>query len=141
MNQNLESILSMEDLDVYQSVTLLQKAEFLGLTVSYDKNELSIKYPKATGIDSNFLNELKLNKDLLCLMHYPMHSWNKSHHGSIHLHGHCHGSIDTENRLRRRLDVGVDSENSESYSPISLDQIFDIVDQRPNTYHHEPRAD
>ena len=42
----------------------------------------------------------------VCLFHFPMEEWNVKHHGSIHLHGHCHG---TKPRWGRRLDVGYDS--------------------------------
>lgn len=28
------------------------------------------------------------------LMHYPMMSWQKSRHGSLHLHGHIHSKGD-----------------------------------------------
>jgi calcineurin-like phosphoesterase family protein len=62
-----------------------------------------------------------LGKDVLpvTLFHFPMLSWNKSFHGSYHLHGHTHGSIPFDLKVRR-LDVGVDCNN---YTPISLEQV------------------
>lgn len=39
------------------------------------------------------------------MMHYPIHSWHNMHHGSVHLHGHTHGSIP---EVGRRVDVGWD---------------------------------
>lgn len=48
----------------------------------------------------------------LTLCHYPMVTWNKKPHGSIMLHGHCHGKLDEHNRLSNdlRFDVGIDGE-------------------------------
>lgn len=39
--------------------------------------------------------------------HFPMASWNASHYGSMHVHGHCHGRMpEPEDMLR--CDIGVD---------------------------------
>ena len=48
----------------------------------------------------------------LTLCHYPMVTWNHKPHGSIVLHGHCHGKLDEHNRLSSdfRFDVGIDGE-------------------------------
>ena len=42
-----------------------------------------------------------------CMSHYPMVSWNKSHYGSLMLHGHTHGYYKPEQG--KILDVGLDS--------------------------------
>jgi calcineurin-like phosphoesterase family protein len=63
--------------------------------------------------------EIKYNTQFYVLSHYPFQTWNKSHYGSIHLHGHCHGSLGKIS-APNRLDVGVDCHN---YAPIN---IFDI---------------
>ena len=59
----------------------------------------------------DFLNnyfELKgLHKLPIVLSHYPMCSWNRSFHGSLHFHGHAHGNI--ANHYITRFDVGVDT--------------------------------
>lgn len=65
--------------------------------------------------------ELRPTKQSLIVMsHFPFLSWNKSHYGSIHLHGHCHGTINNEGV--KRYDVGVDSN---SFTPVSLDFIIE----------------
>jgi len=71
----------------------------------------------------------------IVLCHYPMLTWNKSHYGTWHLHGHCHGNLSPELK-GLRLDIGVDCHD---YRPISYDEVkvlmqakeFEAVD------HHE----
>ena len=36
---------------------------------------------------------LAKTETLFCCMHYPIHTWNKKHHGSYMIHGHSHMSI------------------------------------------------
>ena len=68
--------------------------------------------------------EIKEYGMIISLMHYPMMSWPKSRHGSIHLHGHIHS--DGEYNLKQReegifrYDVGVDANN---FFPVSIEEI------------------
>ncbi len=58
------------------------------------------------------------------LMHYPMMSWPKSYHGSLHLHGHIHSRGDYNLQQKSagilRYDVGVDANH---FYPVSIEQI------------------
>ncbi|BCG50207.1 hypothetical protein [Ralstonia phage RP13] len=63
-------------------------------------------------------------KDII-MSHFPMLSWNKSHYGSWHLHGHCHGYLRAPETTR--LDIGVDTNNLEVYS---MDDITEIMKNR-----------
>ena len=61
----------------------------------------------------------------IAMMHYPMLSWPKSHHGSLQLHGHVHGRREN-NEVNRdagilRYDVGVEAND---YCPVSIRQII-----------------
>jgi calcineurin-like phosphoesterase family protein len=57
------------------------------------------------------------HKIILC--HYGLRVWNKSHHGSLHLYGHSHGSLPGDSQS---LDVGVDCWN---YTPVALPAILE----------------
>lgn len=56
---------------------------------------------------------ITIDKTLVCMSHYPYEVWNKSHRGSIMLHGHCHGRPETE---ARKMDVGLDTNQCMIYT-------------------------
>lgn len=67
------------------------------------------------------------------LAHFPHLSWNRSHHGAFHLHGHTHGSLPFDLKVRR-LDVGVDTHD---FKPWSVDEIKEKLGAVPHpTYDH-----
>lgn len=70
------------------------------------------------------LCEITVGKNNLILSHYPLVSWNNCEKGSIHLHGHTHGTINNEvlNLNFRRMDIGLDSYE---FRPYSFDEIHD----------------
>lgn len=49
----------------------------------------------------------KFDGKMVVMFHFPIEYWDKSHHGSFHLHGHLH-SKNPEILTKRRFDVGVD---------------------------------
>jgi len=55
-------------------------------------------------------HELRIDDHFVVLHHFPMAVWNKMHYGSIHLHGHCHGSY-VERLGNKIVDVGIDSKH------------------------------
>lgn len=58
--------------------------------------------------------------------HYAHRVWPKSHHGSLHLYGHSHGTLpDSGNRS---MDVGVDTNK---FRPYSLEDIVAKIGVRP----------
>lgn len=72
--------------------------------------------------------EINFDHKMLVLFHYGQRVWNKSHHGSIHLYGHSHGSLPPHGLS---VDVGVDcKEITSEYRPVSLDEIFQYMSSR-----------
>ena len=68
--------------------------------------------------------EIKIDKKTVVLFHYPIESWNRRIHGTIHLHGHSHGNL--QNRIPRRLDVGVDNHD---FFPISWPEVLVLLEE------------
>lgn len=64
---------------------------------------------------------------VITLCHYPMRSWDRSHYGALHLHGHIHTICDSKSVINTKnsLDVGVD--NSCNFAPFPFDYIVDLV--------------
>lgn len=87
-------------------------------------------------IDSEII-ELSYNNSSFIMSHYPLARWNKGHYGSYMLHGHCHGSFNSENTKCRRLDVGWDN----FYKPITLAEIIELKESVPVTTPHHDKDD
>lgn len=97
----------------------------------------------------------KYGKTQIIMSHYAMRVWNNSHHGSIMLYGHSHGTLDemTPNianptwigdkyfiKNYRTMDVGVDTNN---LYPYHLDEIISIMKNRELTLevdHHNEKT-
>ena len=63
----------------------------------------------------------------IMMMHYPILSWDKAHHGDWHLHGHCHQSLVKQNPeyyKRKVLDMGC---NGWDYCPTHYTDVKQIM--------------
>lgn len=86
-------------------------------------------------------NELKMGGEMIVLFHYGLRVWNKSHHGSILLYGHSHGSLPP---YGKSVDVGVDcKEITSEYRPIHVDEVLKYMSKRetPVVDHHGTREE
>lgn len=73
-------------------------------------------------------------KHMIVMCHFPMLFWHNSHHGSIMLHGHCHGNAQHHNNGVRRMDVGVDCNN---WYPVLLENVITRMESIPLNPHHD----
>jgi len=67
------------------------------------------------------------------MSHYPLASWRAREHGSIHLYGHSHGTMEKALETmwpgRRSMDVGMDEayRHLSEWRPFSLEEIKEIL--------------
>lgn len=70
-------------------------------------------------------------KQDLILSHFPILSWDKQSHGSIHLHGHSHQNLTVSNpeyySNNKVIDVGCMGHN---YTPIFYNEIIEIINSK-----------
>lgn len=73
----------------------------------------------------------------LIMCHYPLLTWNGSHRGNLHVHGHSHGNLHDSGTTR--VDVGVDT--TEDYAPLSFAELMERFEGREYVVvdHHAPR--
>jgi calcineurin-like phosphoesterase family protein len=71
----------------------------------------------------DFINDNGIKQEII-LCHYPLLTWKNKEHGSWHLHGHTHGSIQSLNEYILRHDCSVEVNG---YIPKSLVQISNIM--------------
>lgn len=82
-----------------------------------------IKEAKFTNNQYDFIDKNEAFCIEMC--HYPLLTWNRRPHGTVHLHGHCHGSIDEYNESSKelRIDAGLDG-NFSNYNFIDLESLY-----------------
>ena len=90
--------------------------------------------------DAPYLIEKMFNGIYIALCHYAMLTWPRSHHGSLQLFAHSHGSLDNQlprpyNRHSQK-DIGVDTNK---FYPYSLDEILNELKGEKDGIHEKGR--
>lgn len=91
---------------------------------NHDKNEM-IKLYNKYGTYLGEQKKVRVNGQDIVLNHYRMDVWDKSHHGTWHLHGHSHHSL-PERRNSRCIDVGINGKGY-NYKPLEFEQVADYI--------------
>lgn len=74
-----------------------------------------------------FFNDVEYDKKIV-LCHFPLISWEGMSHGTWHLHGHCHGTLEEPYRRGLMMDVGVDT--TPTLSPYSFLEVEEFMADR-----------
>ncbi len=102
---------------------------------NHDKGVLNPEVKKCFAWIKDYYESKTDDGTKVVMCHYPFMTWNKSHHGSWNLHGHCHGSLKAP--PTKRMDVGVDT--TSDYAPYSFSEVKAFMDSRnyKSVDHHE----
>lgn len=96
-------------------------AQLFFIKGNHDKNDMTKLYQKY-GV---YLGEQRKIRSVgdqeIVLNHYRMDVWDKSHHGTWHLHGHSHHSLPVRHNARC-IDVGINGREY-NYTPLSFQQV------------------
>lgn len=93
---------------------------------NHDSNIISSRQLRESFAACSYYCELKLEKELFTLFHYPIDDWKNMNKGSFMLHGHQHNRKEWLT-ASRRMDVGFDAHQK----PISLEFIYDTLSKNP----------
>ena len=94
------------------------------ILIKGNHDHFSITKGLSIGFDEiHMMNTFKINRMHFTMCHFPMYSWDRSHYGSYHIHGHVH-SFNIEFRWNR-YNVGVDNN---LYEPISFDELVGVFE-------------
>ena len=89
----------------------------------YFESVSQIKEAKFTNNQFKFID----SNETFCveMCHFPLLTWNRRNHGSVHACGHCHGSLDDINTstMELRVDVGLDAKLA-NYHFIEVEDLY-----------------
>lgn len=103
--------------------SLVQQIACKNIHLIFGNHDYAIrKYYQNLFLSCHDYYELSYKKNVFCLFHYPMASWNHVYsHQSFQPHGHCHGNYVTPHS--GQIDVGVDNLN---FYPISIEEYIEV---------------
>lgn len=91
---------------------------------NHDKKD-TIKLYNKYGIYLGEQKKIRVGEQEIVLNHYRMDVWDKSHHGTWHLHGHSHHSLPIR-RDARCMDVGINGVGY-NYTPVDFEYVSEVM--------------
>ena len=107
----LGDICFSSDMDVFEKLVNSLNGKHLYLIKGNHDNHKITSSKVWNGVYERY--ELKYNKELYILDHYPLATWNKAQYGSCNIHGHCHNTYRTTSQ---QIDIGVDTNDLYPYT-------------------------
>lgn len=108
--------------------TLLPNCNRFFIKGNHDRSKLHVKLYQKYGTYLGEQKRIKIKEDRqeIVLNHFPMRSWDKSHHNTtFHLYGHHHGGLSPEfSNWGKSMDVGI---NTNFYFPYEYQQIKTLL--------------
>lgn len=103
---------------------------------NHDEKISKKDYPKVTSI--SHMKEIKIQGHPVTLCHYPMLTWNKSHHNAWMLHGHHHNGEDGIDEVGYRTRGKILNVNCEfhNFLPVSEQKVVDIMSGKGDNWNY-----
>lgn len=111
----------------------LPKPTWLAALQSLSGHPINILPPMHVLLFQQYSTDPKGRPKPVVLCHYPVAKWDRSHYGSWHLYGHCHGQFQNGGLS---MDVGVDTlwhkgPDAMQYVPISIEEVAYTMREKP----------
>jgi calcineurin-like phosphoesterase family protein len=116
-----------------KAVTFMKRLNGKKILIQGNHDYKLVKDPEFASCfeEIHLYHEIVFEKTKVCMFHYPIFDHNQSHHGSIMLHGHRHGT--PHNIPGRIMDVGMDA-TGEIVS--NLSEVIKTLLKKPTQSHH-----
>lgn len=109
-------------------VALLKRINGRKILVAGNHDKRYLKHPEFISVFKSVHEILEISDchRKVVLFHYPMLSWNRAYHGSIHLHGHVHNS-GVPYEPKNSYNVSIEMTD---YRPMTLEEILRSKDRK-----------
>lgn len=122
---NIHFIYGNHDNVIKSSAKLRQRFTWIG-----DYKEIDLPVPGSERRDAGRILTQKV-----VLFHFPIQEWHRIHHGSFHLYGHVHGSVQIPGRA---LDVGIDTRPQDKLmTPWPWEEVYALLIKKEIRGHHD----